>query len=101
MKPQLGIYLDLESNSITKKMTEKEYTEVVKGFMGVIPSAKIYTYVNYANGPLNTEYMRSYISWIAHYNHYCGYTGSYQGWQYTSTGSLPGITGNVDLSIFY
>ena len=29
------------------------------------------------------------------------YNGAYQMWQYTSTGSVPGISGNVDLNEIY
>ena len=101
MNPTLGIYLDLESNGITQYMGPNEYTQVVQGFMSVLPHANIYTYTNYANSALNTPYLRSYITWIAHYAESCGYTGSYKMWQYTSDGSLPGINGRVDMNILY
>ena len=101
MNPTLGIYLDLESNGITQYMGPNEYTQVVQGFMSVLPDANIYTYTNYANSALNTPYLRSYITWIAHYAESCGYTGSYKMWQYTSDGSLPGINGRVDMNILY
>ena len=101
MNPTLGIYLDLESNGITQYMGPNEYTQVVQGFMSVLPHANIYTYTNYANTALNSPYLRSYITWIAHYAESCGYTGSYKMWQYTSSGSLPGINGSVDMNILY
>ena len=101
MNPTLGIYLDLESNIITSYMGPEEYTQVVQGFMSVIPNANIYTYRNYADNELNTAYIRSYITWIAEYNPTCAYTGSYKMWQYTSTATLQGISGNVDMSILY
>ena len=101
MNPTLGIYLDLESNGVTQYMGPNEYTQVVQGFMSVLPHANIYTYTNYANSALNTPYLRSYITWIAHYAESCGYTGSYKMWQYTSDGSLPGINGRVDMNILY
>ena len=101
MNPTLGIYLDLEANGVTNYMGPNEYTQVVQGFMSVLPDANIYTYTNYANSALNTPYLRSYITWIAHYAESCGYTGSYKMWQYTSDGSLPGINGRVDMNILY
>ena len=101
LNPTYGIYLDLESNGITQYMGPSEYEQVVRGFLSVLPTAKIYTYVNYANTALNSTYLRSLIDWIAHYHVYeCAYTGSYRGWQFTDIASLPGIDGNVDLSIF-
>ena len=101
MNPTLGIFFDLESNSITQFMGPTEYTAVVKGYLSVIPNAELYTYVSYANTALNTTFMRDRITWIAHYNSYCAYTGSYKMWQYTSTGSVSGVSGNVDKSILY
>lgn len=39
--------------------------------------------------------------WLAHYTSQTDYTGSYQMWQYTSKGSVNGISGNVDMNIAY
>ncbi len=100
LNPTLGIYLDLESNVITSYMGVLEYENVVRGFMSVLPNAKVYTYTYYANTALNSDYIRPYITWIANYD-VTDRPGDYQGWQYTSSASVPGIQGNVDMSIFY
>jgi len=39
--------------------------------------------------------------WLAHYTSKSDYAGSYQMWQYTSKGSVPGISGRVDMDIAY
>ena len=39
--------------------------------------------------------------WLAHYTTKTDYAGNYQMWQYTSKGSVPGISGNVDMNIAY
>ncbi len=39
--------------------------------------------------------------WLAHYTDKTDYNGSYQMWQHTSKGSVPGIKGNVDMNIAY
>ena len=101
MHPTLGIFLDLESNNVTQFMGPDEYTEVVKGFYSVIPEAEVYTYTNYADTALNTPYIRDKITWMADYRSKCYYEGSYKMWQYTSTGTNPGVTGDVDKSILY
>ena len=107
MNPTLGIYLDLESNNITSYMWINEYTNVVKGYMDVMNAngygnnTNIYTYKNYADTALNSEYLRGLIAWIAQYNHYCTYTGSYVGWQYSSSEKIPGINTNVDISVWF
>lgn len=43
----------------------------------------------------------SYKFWLAHYTKNTNYTGSYQMWQYTSNGSVNGISGRVDMNIAY
>ena len=107
MNPTLGIYLDLERNNITSYMGTYEYEQVTRGFMDVMNNngygsiAKIYTYKDYADTALNSDYLRSLIAWIAQYNHYCYYSGSYIGWQYSSTETVPGIAGNVDVSVWF
>ena len=100
LNPTLGIYLDLESNSITDYMGVSQYEEVVKGFMSVIPTAKVYTYTYYAETALNSDYIKPYITWIAN-REVTDRPGNYQGWQFTNSALVPGINGGVDMSIFY
>ena len=40
-----------------------------------------------------------YSVWCAQYAPACTYKGDYIYWQYTSKGSIPGISGNVDISV--
>jgi len=103
LNPTLGIYLDLEDSGfgMTEWMGTHEYTEVVQGYMSVIPHAKIYCNLNFANGKLNTPYLRSYISWIAQWGPQCTYSGYYKMWQYSNDGYIPGIPTRVDLNYYY
>ena len=101
LNPTLGIYLDLEANKLTEKMGVTEYTNVVNGFLSVLPNAKLYTYLYYANTALNSSFLRSKITWIAQYYDMCTYSGYYDMWQYTKTGRWSGINGDVDVSILY
>ena len=107
MNPTLGIYLDLEENGITSGMSTSDYEKVTMGFMDTMNNngygalSKVYTYKYMADGVLNSPYIRSLIAWIAQYNHYCHYTGSYVGWQYSSTEYIPGISVNVDVSVWF
>lgn len=39
--------------------------------------------------------------WLAHYTSQTDYKGSFNMWQYTSRGSVPGIAGNVDMNVAY
>ena len=49
---------------------------------------------------------QKYVNWVAHYtkgglSQPTDYNGTYIGWQFTSTGRVNGITGDVDMSLFY
>ena len=52
-------------------------------------------------GNLNDANIRSYPLWVAQYYKKIQYPGSYVGWQFTSDGSIDGINGRVDVSMFY
>lgn len=64
-----------------------------------------YVPMMYANkNDITNRLSRSSFSckfWLAHYTSKTDYTGSYDMWQYTSKGSVPGISGNVDMNVAY
>ena len=66
----------------------------------------LYTYVYFANNNINKGYgLENYPLWIANYGvskpqSTSIWGNSYAGWQYSSTGSVPGVSGDVDLNIF-
>ena len=67
------------------------------GHQGGVYASRDFFY-NYFNIPL----IEKFAIWLAHYTtNQTNYTGKYDFWQYTSTGSVPGINGNVDLNWFY
>lgn len=45
--------------------------------------------------------LNSYKVWLAHYTAQTNYSGRYNMWQYTSSGTVNGISGRVDLNIAY
>ena len=111
VSPNYPIYYDIESYSIPSQnessddITKEDYERMVYNFINRLKAAgydaKVYTYLNYAMTRFNDN-TRSMVDWIAHYTDGdCGYTLPHRGWQYTSSGNLPGIAGNVDLNIFY
>ena len=62
--------------------------------------AMFYTNRNFLDTYLGTELSKRYAYWYARYAD--RFDGTDCGiWQYTSTGSVPGITGNVDLDLGY
>lgn len=50
---------------------------------------------------INVAELEDYHIWLAEYRDTPLYTGSYEMWQYTSSGSVNGIEGRVDLDIRY
>ena len=98
------IYYDLESNSWTKNLTSDQYETIVKTFILPLNEAgytvQVYSYKFWAETKFN-DFVKSKLTWIAQYADECTYSGKYNGWQYSSTGNVKGINGNVDLSIFW
>ena len=103
-----GVFYDIESwndvGTSSDGITVAVYDNIINTYKTTLNNNNIhmglYTGKNYAETRLS-DYGREQIEWIAHYASYCGYKGNYRGWQYTSKGKLPGVTGDVDLSIFY
>lgn len=62
--------------------------------------AMVYTYTSYANTELDMDALKAFDLWIADYR---GKRPARKHgiWQYTSEGTIPGITGNVDLNHAY
>lgn len=64
--------------------------------------AGVYASRNWYNNNLFTEKLdNDYCIWLAEYRSVPLYQGYYQMWQYTSSGKVDGISGNVDMNISY
>ena len=110
LSPTYGVFYDIESwynyedGHSSDGISISDYDSIISTYKNTLNnngiSMSLYTGKNYAETRLS-DYGRDQIGWIAHYATDCGYQGNYRGWQYTSKGSLPGVSGNVDLSVFY
>ena len=110
LTPSMGVFYDIESwynkedGHTSDGISIETYDSIISTYKAILNNnginMSLYTGKYYAENRLS-DYGRSQIGWIAQYASDCTYGGSYRGWQYTSKGSLPGISGNVDLSIFY
>ena len=92
------IYLDLEQAG-----TETGAIQRANIFGDIIENAGYLCGV-YANTNWWTNYLvglERFVKWVAQYNSVCTYQGTYDIWQYTSGGSVPGISGNVDMNHCY
>lgn len=113
------IYYDLEkfsswtdSSGTTRSAptTVSEYEEIVATFistmndLGYKNMVSVYSYRSYLETKLNSDVILPYVSWVAAYTKTLDYENSLSifgmGWQYTSSGTIDGIDGNVDMSCF-
>lgn len=99
------VFVDVEDKLLYQNCSADQITATVKHLCqkiaekGYYPA--IYTYTYFAKTYINMAELSEYDVWIADYTGSVGYTGDYTIWQYTSTGLVAGIEGNVDMNISY
>ena len=108
----MPIFYDLEKwqwNGHTPPTDPSVYESIVRAFFDRLGGAgysnlHVYSYKYYIETVLNTSYIRQRTSWVARYNYMLGYDFSsisgVKGWQYSSSGSVAGISGSVDMNAF-
>ncbi len=104
-KPSMPVYLDLEDEDISGNCTPAQILANATVFCDMIRSAG-YTPGIYANTYWWSTYLSStqydkWDRWVARYSDQLNFNRPYSMWQYTSEGSVPGITGNVDMNYWY
>lgn len=50
---------------------------------------------------ITDEVQKAYPLWIAQYNNVCQYDGNYAVWQYSDSGKVSGVDGNVDMNYLH
>lgn len=101
----LPVYFDLEDKSQTN-LGKNTLNEMCKAFCNKIEKAGywagIYTNKYWATGLIDGAKLgERHTYWIAQYNDKCTYSGPYAMWQYSSSGKVDGINGNVDMNYLY
>ena len=91
-KSQLSQGKDFCSNLITTFCTEMENQGYFAGF---------YTSLSHLSSVVTDAVKKRFTVWVAQWADKCSYTDAYGIWQYSSKGSIPGISGNVDLDYSY
>ena len=96
MELEYPVFVDVE-NSTLQSVGRVVLTDLVIYAMDILYQrgwyAGWYSYTNFANNYLDTSRLAAYPCWIADYRGYVGYSGSYDLWQYSSTGTVNGVTG--------
>lgn len=94
-------YAKKQGVSVTKTMA----SNMAKAFLQQVKSSGykvgIYTNLDFSNNYFSSEVLSTYDTWIAQYNSKCTYSGKYVMWQYSESGKVDGISGNVDLNYCY
>jgi GH25 family lysozyme M1 (1,4-beta-N-acetylmuramidase) len=100
------IFLDVEaSGGRADNISKETRTAVCKAFCQTIQNsgytAGIYANKTWLTKKIDTSQLGSYKIWLAQYASAPTYTGRYEMWQYKDSGSVPGISGHVDLNLSY
>lgn len=108
MELDYPVYIDTEGaggNGRADNLDAETRTAVVNAFCQTIQNADldagVYASRNWYLNNLITEKLRDVNIWLAEYRQTPEYTGKYDMWQYTSSGSVAGIEGRVDLNVSY
>lgn len=101
------IYLDVE-DKVQQDLSSSQLSQIINTFTSAIISegyeCGIYANLNWWTNHIDSTIAdnQNFFKWVAQYNNAgTTYTGIYQMWQCTSTGSVSGISGNVDLNFWY
>nr|WP_304304517.1 GH25 family lysozyme [Bifidobacterium catenulatum] len=84
------------------------YNNIVNNWYSALQSAGyknlgVYSYTSYLRGPLKHADIYAKTAWVAQYGARMGFDSfptNSRGWQYTSSGKVDGISGNVDMNAF-
>lgn len=99
--PSLPIFYDME-DEVQLSASKTLKGQMAQAFCNVLEAqgyttgiyASKYWWTNY----LTASYFNNVTKWVAQYNTSCTYTKSYAIWQCTSSASVSGISGKVDLN---
>lgn len=102
------VFLDSESaggKGRADDLSVEQRTTVHDAFLQTIAAAGYETGVygsrNWLEKQLDMERLSDYNTWLAEYTEAPGYPEYYHIWQYTSKGTVPGISTRVDLNLCY
>ena len=102
------VFLDSESaggKGRADDLSVEQRTTVHNAFLQTIAAAGyetgVYGSKNWLEKQLNMERLSDYNTWLAEYTEAPSYSEYYHIWQYTSKGTVPGISTRVDLNLCY
>ena len=104
-KFEYPIYFDVEENS-QFSLGKDKVSKIIQAFCNEIEKAGYWAGLYMSASPLKSyvsaEVQQRYAIWVAHYGvTKPSYSGDYGMWQYSATGKVSGINGNVDMDECY
>lgn len=106
--PQFPVAFDMEDADGYKKRHGMPSNAVLADICDVFLSEMekhhpvlLYASLYWLNNKLNSPKLERYPKWVAQWSIGCTYTKPYDMWQFTSDGSVAGISGRVDLNYCY
>lgn len=101
----MPIAFDYEYEPSILALTNEERTLIVRTACDLIEKAGYYAMIycscDFLKNKLNANELKQYDVWIAHYGECDDAALPYGIHQVSSTGTVPGVTGNCDVDIFY
>lgn len=99
------IFFDVEE-STQLALGKDKVTAIIAAFLGKLQAAGYWVGLYMSASPLSAlvraDVLAAYTVWVAHYGvSKPGFSGRYEMWQYSSTGTVSGISGKVDLDECY
>ncbi|MCR1959308.1 GBS Bsp-like repeat-containing protein, partial [Erysipelatoclostridium ramosum] len=99
------VFYDLERETLTTQQNVDHVNVFISAMDRYGYNAKVYSYRSMLQSVLNHPSILAHASWLAAYTNTMGWSNSYYhgdfGWQYTSGGTVPGISGYVDISCWF
>lgn len=103
--PSLGLWYDVEDNATSGSVGKEALTNIINTFCWTIKNAGykvgVYASLNWLDNKIEKQIKENYPIWVAQYYSKCEYSGKYVLWQYSSSGKVNGISGNVDMNYLY
>ena len=95
----------IDDTSRTAKVDARTLTDCTKAFCEKIKQAgyqpMVYFNANHSFDRIYIRELTDYPFWLARYDTVLDYPYKVDMWQYTETGRVPGISGNVDINLFF
>jgi GH25 family lysozyme M1 (1,4-beta-N-acetylmuramidase) len=103
--PTLPVFIDLELESLANYESVPTLTAISEAFCTTVAEAGyqpgVYASLSWWDYLLTDPCFDQWSRWVAQYNDWCDYQGSYQFWQCSYAGELPGFSTYVDLNYWY